>query len=218
LSIPSEIVDVLRKFHGYALCIKGDPGTGKTAFVLTILRELCRDGNGVYVSTRLEAEKLYSMFPWAREAIPPGGVIDAANSPRMESPNLADHIIYRTMPEFLGALYAKVSQLKDPVVAIDSWDAVVQTAKESASMSLDGMMIEFASETGSRILLVTETRDQKPLDYMVDGIVELGLVDDRRDVYRYLQIRKLRGSGHDLRKYVLEITSEGLEVKGFLYE
>jgi len=215
LPIPHEIIGVLKRFPGYSICIKGVPGSGKTALSLTILRELSQDRNSLYVSTRVDVKKLYSTFPWAREAVPSSGIIDAAASSDRTGRDLVEHLRFRTMPEFIGALYDKVSDLEDPVVALDSWDAVVERTRSSED--LHNMVLDFACETGARLLLVSETSKDTHLDYLVDGVLDMGFVDTGQEVYRYLQVRKLRGSSHDLRKYVGEINGNGFEVRGLLY-
>lgn len=217
MSIPSEITDVMRRFPGYSICVKGPPGSGKTAFALTLLHKLCSNGNGLYVSTRVEPRKVYNMFPWTREAIPPSGVVDAVNTTPQREGNLVENLRYATMPEFIEAIYNKITKLEDPILSIDSWDAVAQATKES-SEDLHNIVLDLASETGTRLVLITETSEQTSLDYMVDGVVELGFAEMGQDVSRFLQIRKLRGTEHDLRKYLLMISDKGLEVKGLLYE
>ena len=198
--------------------MKGSPGSGRTAFTLTLLRLLSKNGNGLYLSTRVDSDKLYEFFPWVKETIPPSSVIDAMSSRLPKDSSRVGHLRYRTMPEFFEALYAKVSEMENAIVLVDSWDAVLQTVKDVSAADLEGMILDFASETTSRLVLVTETLGETQLDYMVDGIVELGFVDNGQEVNRYLQIRKLRGSPHDLRKYLLMINDDGLEVKGLLYE
>ncbi len=217
LSLPKEITDTVNRFPGYSLCVKGAPGSGKTVFTLTFLKEICENGNGLYVSTRVDPDRLYEMFPWAKKSVPPSGVIDAVNSRPAKDGGLLKNLRYGNMPGFVQALDTIITDIDEPIISIDSWDAVAQTVGEREPCSIE-MILDLAIETSSRLVLVTETSNPTSLEYLVDGVVELGFKETVNDVNRYIQIKKLRGSKHDLRKRLLEITDEGLQVKGVLYE
>jgi KaiC/GvpD/RAD55 family RecA-like ATPase len=62
-----EIVNFFEERYGKTLVIKGTPGSGKTVFALTMLSMLKRDG--VYLSTRVDPDTLYMLFPWIKEKI-----------------------------------------------------------------------------------------------------------------------------------------------------
>ena len=64
-------------FPGQILLIKGKPGTGKTILSFEILKEICEEHNGLYVSTRVTPEKLYSLFPWIKDIVPERNVVNA---------------------------------------------------------------------------------------------------------------------------------------------
>jgi KaiC/GvpD/RAD55 family RecA-like ATPase len=44
----------------------------------------------------------------------------------------------------------------------------------------------------------------------VDGVIELGRVETHQDVVRYVQVRKMRGTAHDLNKRAMEIGDRGV--------
>jgi KaiC/GvpD/RAD55 family RecA-like ATPase len=48
------------------------------------------------------------------------------------------------------------------------------------------------------------------LEYMVDGAIELGRIETHQDVVRYTQVRKMRGTAHDLNKRAMEIHDNGI--------
>ena len=78
--IPPEIKEFFKAFPGQSLLIKGKPGTGKTILALEILRELCEERNGLYISTRMEPQRLYTFSPWIKEFIPERNLINATQS------------------------------------------------------------------------------------------------------------------------------------------
>ncbi|MHC1567180.1 MAG: gas vesicle protein GvpD P-loop domain-containing protein [Candidatus Syntropharchaeia archaeon] len=78
--IPTEILEFFQGEIGKVLLVKGNPGTGKTIFALTLLNEICDLNNGIYLSTRMDSEKLYEDFPWIKDAIPEENIIDATQS------------------------------------------------------------------------------------------------------------------------------------------
>jgi len=215
MAFPSELVSVLSKFPGYSICVKGSPGSGKTAFVLALLKELCKDGNALYVSTRVRPSRLFEMFPWASKTLRTAGILDATSveSCQLDQGDLFELLKYRTMPEFAHALYQKAALLKEPVIAIDSWDAVLE-ATGGNSKQLHDLVLDLALQKGARLILVIEDGSRTRLEYLADGLVELGLQETASGVSRYLQIVKLRGSPHPLAKLRLEISENGVQVMG----
>ncbi|MEM2870783.1 MAG: ATPase domain-containing protein [Thermoplasmata archaeon] len=60
--------------EGRFILVKGRAGTGKTMFCL----ELVRECGGLYVSTRVRADRLYRDSPGLEESVPPDFIIDAS--------------------------------------------------------------------------------------------------------------------------------------------
>jgi hypothetical protein len=58
--VPPEVLHLLNHPDGKFLLVKGKAGTGKTMFCLELIREC----GGLYVSTRIKAERLYEDTPW----------------------------------------------------------------------------------------------------------------------------------------------------------
>jgi KaiC/GvpD/RAD55 family RecA-like ATPase len=57
-----------------------------------------------------------------------------------------------------------------------------------------------------------------PESFMVDGLVELGVVELPGEVIRYLRVKKMRAVEHSMRKHQLVVTKNGLEILGPIYE
>ena len=60
---PRELLKFVKN-DSYSLLIKGNPGTGKTTFALTLLDNLNDDSNYFYISTRLSLKQLSLYYPW----------------------------------------------------------------------------------------------------------------------------------------------------------
>ncbi|MGQ9583265.1 MAG: gas vesicle protein GvpD basic region 2 domain-containing protein [Thermoplasmatota archaeon] len=72
--MPPEVVSLLNYPDGRFLLVKGSAGTGKTMFCLELIREC----GGLYVSTRVRAERLYKDSPGLEESVPADFIIDAS--------------------------------------------------------------------------------------------------------------------------------------------
>ncbi len=77
-NLPNELFDFFDNKVGRSLIVKGEAGTGKTIFCLTLLEELGKIDNSFYISTRVSHKSLYSQFPWLRERDMRENLIDAS--------------------------------------------------------------------------------------------------------------------------------------------
>ncbi len=53
--------------------------------------------------------------------------------------------------------------------------------------------------------------------FLADGIIEVGTVEARENVKRYIQIRKMRATRHTMNKHQLIVDEEGLAILGSVY-
>ncbi len=58
---------------------------------------------------------------------------------------------------------------------------------------------------------------ERPEYFLADGIIELGMVEDKENVKRYIQIRKMRGTHHSMEKHQIIVGKEGLSILGSVY-
>jgi len=195
--ISPEIVDFLEEEYGKTLVIKGTPGSGKTVFALTILGML--KGSGVYLSTRVDPDTLYMLFPWIKEKIAAENIVDATQSerpPKSTTLTAIKPLKYTDVPEFLKSVYTRTEKMENPIVIIDSWDAVVSHAgyyEPKEREKLEHNLCDFSRRTNTNMIFVVEYTEQRPLDYLTDGVIvtESELFEGRR--LRKMQIQKLRG-------------------------
>ena len=94
---------------------------------------------------------------------------------------------------------------KPATLVIDSWEAIIAGGKGEKKEELEAAMIDvvrdYASKYRMNLILITETTDTTPLDYIVDGIIEESriTIDYRRG--REILLKKLRGTRIDQHKY-----------------
>ncbi|MBN1762731.1 MAG: hypothetical protein JW878_06625 [Methanomicrobia archaeon] len=196
--IPDEIRTFFEGDYGQTLLIKGMPGTGKTAFALTLLSTL--KGNGAYLSTRVDPETLYQQHPWIKDEIAADNIIDATQSERERATRTQTITIkplkYTNVPDFLKAVYIRTEKMTNPIVIIDSWDAIASYTgyyEQREREKLEHNLCDFSRKTKTKIILLVEYTGQTALDYLVDGVilVESDLVYERR--LRRMIMQKLRG-------------------------
>jgi DNA polymerase III delta prime subunit len=178
MHIPKEIKDFFGIEEGQALLIKGLPGTGKTTLALEILNTLCEKKNGVYISTRVDPQRLYATTPWISDIIPPKNVINATQNRLLKSLKGTSRELseYDAVLDFFKVFFDEAEEMDNPMIVIDSWDAVLNyTAHfiEDTQHSFEQNMCEFARDTGIHLILVSEFADIMPLDYIVDGVVTM---------------------------------------------
>ncbi len=198
MAILPELDAALTK-RGFSLLIKGLPGTGKTILALSMISEF--GGSDVlYVSTRVSPKSLYRQFPWLQECIPPLNIIDATRL--YVSADV--HFGLQTFPE---VLYSRLRGIEKPAtVVVDSWDAMASQLDDGKrAVSLQAAIAELVRESGINLILVTESMEVTPLDYLVDGIVVLRNYEIDYRKAREIEIKKLRGIEIGQHKYIFTL-------------
>ncbi len=211
MRIPPEIHRFFDIGEGQTLLIKGLPGTGKTTFAFEILNALCDKNNGMYISTRVDPDRLYRTFPWIKEIVPPKNVINATQSKLLQMlREMAGGIpTYDTVLDFFRLFFEGSEEMDNPIIVFDSWDAMMNYISpiiKEQQQSFEQNICEFARDLGIHMIFVSETTDLMPLDYIVDGVVYMehfrfagspsSLVKDsgmRTRFAREIRLEKLRG-------------------------
>ncbi|MHA1721977.1 MAG: gas vesicle protein GvpD P-loop domain-containing protein [Candidatus Baldrarchaeia archaeon] len=192
---PEEILKPLDE-GGFSLLIKGQAGTGKTTLTLEILRDMSKFGSVLYISTRLSPKFLYEKFPWVKEELPEGCIMDArvTRIPQETPSNLV--FKYINEMDLVRNLHNKVEEVGEGLVtiAIDSLDALkMNLGLSEQNFDLENTLVSMASREKVNFVLVSEKSGNTMLDYIVDGIVTLTreIMDDC--LIRKLYFEKIRG-------------------------
>lgn len=200
IRIPTEIASFLKQEGSQRLLVKGDAGTGKTIFVLSLLRYLARHSQGIYVSTRVSYEDIYRYTPWVKNKIQKDNIIDATN-PKGTLLSLESELRYNSAGDFVKIIADKcrlleVLDMKYGCVIIDSWESLVANipySRMDTELQLERILIDLSREMKVNLILIVETIASTRLDYVADGVIlmEKGLYHENR--VRTMRLRKLRG-------------------------
>jgi len=229
MAVPNEITEFFKGELGKTMLVKGEPGTGKTIFALTLLKELYGTNNGIYLSTRVDNTKLYADFPWISKVIPPKNIIDATQSefePATVRENVDMNYFINTLkysdrPSFLGNIYRMCDEFEVAVVVIDSWDAVLtQTGELENKEDLETLITDISSKANIDFILVTEYTFQDKLDYLVDSVISMKAEDIDGRAVRTLNVTKIRGVKRERPSYLFSLEGgifNSLEPFKFVY-
>jgi KaiC/GvpD/RAD55 family RecA-like ATPase len=203
--LPEELKMFL-KLETYSLLIKGNSGTGKTTLALTILRSLREKKNFFYISTRSSPRQLFDHYPWLSEFAKSPDVMNEHTNPeeQITHPNFEDARLDE--PESLfERITNELMDIKSPIIVIDSWDAIASLMDKESRINNERVLQTWRERAKAKIIFVTEGTDESPLDFMVDGILELSndIFEDSR--IRKLLIRKLKGIGIQNNTYLFSL-------------
>jgi KaiC/GvpD/RAD55 family RecA-like ATPase len=67
------------------------------------------------------------------------------------------------------------------------------------------------------IILETQMVDDRPEYFLVDGIIEMGTDKLGNDIKRFLAVRKMRGTRHEMKPFLIEAGSSGIKIIGELF-
>jgi len=196
--IPPELENALSSGEGYSLLIKGEPGTGKTMLAFEILNKFGGE-NAIYLSARVSLPALYHQFPWLEERAGFVSLVDATNL------YISSKVFPRLRP-LSDVLKRKMTEVEKPAtLVIDSWEAIASEAKQEKIASLEAAITDlvrnYAAQYKMNLVLISERLETGPLDYIVDGIVELSRISIDYRRAREMVIKKLRGVRIDQHKY-----------------
>lgn len=202
-------------FPGQTYGITGGPGSGKSILSMEFLVRGAENGErGLYVTSEVSPEKLVRQMPfWDLQ-----GCIDRGDIVTFSTMSQPGDLSEKTEKFDLAGLtymikhYVRNNGIKR--VVFDSVDAFVQQYDNRLPLrralnDLIGMLESYGCTT---LLIIEGSGDmsRECLEYMVDGAIELGRIETHHDVVRYMQVRKMRGTAHDMNKRAMEIGDKGI--------
>jgi archaellum biogenesis ATPase FlaH len=192
--IPDELLQFLNN-ETYSLLIKGEPGAGKTALCLTILKALNIKNNFFYISTRVSPNKLFYYFKWIHKYLK----IKHSNKHNKSSKNInsLEPFFEDARLDEPESLFERITnQLMDvrsPLIIVDSWDGIASFMDRESRLNNERVLQTWLERAGGRLILVNEGNELTTLDYLVDGIVTLKLNQFNHINVREMNLTKLGG-------------------------
>jgi len=180
---PWELVKFVKN-DSYSLLIKGNPGTGKTTFALTLLDNLNDDSNYFYISTRLSLKQLLLYYPWVEKFF---SKEENKSGYRFEDARLDE-------PESLfERITNQLMDVKSPVIIIDTWDTIASFMDRESRLNNERVLQIWRERAGAKLIFLSETFDLGILDSIVDGVITLNNSISESTNNRQMTINKLRG-------------------------
>ncbi len=171
-----------------SILIKGEPGVGKTMLALELLK---LHGRGVYVSTRVSAEKLLEHVPGMAQLIESGKILEA----RSDAAGIRfEDVRMGTSTDIVEFILAVTERIKEPLIVLDSWDAFAKEMDVVERLKMEKALATTVETSGARVVFVSEEPHLTTTDYLVDAVVVLHdeVMEGRR--IRRIEWKKLRGS------------------------
>ena len=211
VDIPPEIVSAFKsKDMGYSLLLKGKAGVGKSTFAISLLSYF-KKLTPIYMSTRVAPTSIYTQFPWIKKQLKTENIIDASRTyiPPTNVKAVKEHfqhtIRYETIEEFMDLIYKKLAKIKNPILVIDSWDAIVSSQKEPTT-KIETLFTEFVRQSKIKLILIAESETPNLfLEYIVDGVVTLRDSDILGRTFRTISVDKIRGVERQQKTYAFTL-------------
>ncbi len=196
MSVP-ECIDRFMKKEGIAFLVRGKPGTGKTTFALTLMK----DYNFAYVTTKKNRERIVQEYPWLTEEM-----VDKIFA-------IEEKYIYKETDRFGESFYLLPESLRHVLnlfedskiegLVIDSWHSVINQLNIKAIEEKEREKIYDANtfflklakfaNMGVKITVVREGEEDDSLTYISDGVLTFKQHVREGRIYRWFEVDKLRG-------------------------
>lgn len=209
---------------GSMILVSGREGTLKSGLVFNIISGYleCSGEHGLYATLEENWESLLrNMNSLGIEKSEQLHVFDYRDvRVEWESEELDVVKVTEDMIEFYMKKYKKQT-----VFALDSLNALYSI---SSQINLRKKMYHFFTmlrEKNLTSFLIMERSSydrysdcaERPENFLADGIIELGVMENQENVKRYIQIKKMRGADHSMEKHQLIVGKDGISILGTVY-
>ncbi len=209
-----------------ALAIVGEGGTLKSSFTYSLLAENCLtdDALGIYITLEETAESLLQNQRSIGVRLEERLKIVDYNSMRRRFRGEEKHLAFLRMILSILLSYKKQHGDRFKYVALDSLGALYSLVELKDPRREMYHFFNTLRENDLTTWIIMERvglgetyAGAESMLFLVDGVIELGVVETTQNVRRYIQVKKMRSVKHDMEKFVLDVGEEGLEVLGPLY-
>lgn len=184
--LPREVEVFLRE-PGRSLVVKGAAGAGKTLFSLALARWFQVElGDVIWMNAR-DAEP--AVVAELDEFVPPDARIDATAAGRSPEPATPASPL-----ALLDDLREEIVPDERTLVVIDSVSALTDDVSVAERSRLERGVTRLARESGANFVLVVESVENEPIEYLADGVVMLTEEVSPAGRLRVLRSQKLRGA------------------------
>jgi len=207
--------------EGHTVLLSGSCGTGKTILAFEFLFEGASKGeNGIYISMGEPKDKIlkniedFSFFD--KKIIDDGKIqiVDVTLDARLKSIEL------QNIGGVISLIKGIVDENQAKRVVIDSITSLAESM--GGEKKIRDFIFELGlqlSYMGATMVLISEIPPQTFVysvfgveEFISDGVILLTEFERKGELLRALQVIKMRGVDHSRNKYVLKITSDGINL------
>jgi len=197
-----------------SVLIAGEPGTGKTTFLLQSLFEGARKGeSGLYITAISEptwlTQRYIATFSFYDESLIEKEKIvfkDIGNTLLKDPSNTIKEI------EKLVESYTPQRLVIDPITPMKNYWVQSGKTRESIHELLTHLKV-FSTLTLISSELTAQSLTTSVEAYMVDSVIVLSYPEEEKNVRRkYLEVLKMRGTRHRTGRNYLEIDNNGVHI------
>ncbi len=194
---PQEIKNFMKK-KGVVLLIRGLPGTGKTIFTLTLMKDL---KNSVFIAPKKVYDDIMRNYRWLDKSTKSRILVIDERYDHNPSDSFGN--VFFLLPESFRRALNMVERGEIDTIILDSWHTIVEELKYKTLEERERrdiydpqrffLNIIKLSDFGVNIVINKEGDEDDELSYVADGVITLRKRVDYGRVYRWLSFEKLRG-------------------------
>lgn len=99
--------------------------------------------------------------------------------------------------------------------SLNALEASLPTEGRAVRRVLQDFFFELRSRKVTTLALIETTQiDDRPEYFLVDGIIELGVMRHQNDFKRYITVRKMRACRHEMRPFIFDVKPGDIRVMG----
>ncbi len=201
-----------------SVLIAGEPGTGKTTFVLqSLFYGASKDQQGLYITAISEppwlSQRYMSSFSFYDESVIEKEKIvfvDIGDSLLKDPLGIVKDI------ESLTEKYRPKRLVIDPITPMKNLWTQSGLTRELIHELLTHLKV-FTTFTLITSELTTATYSSSIEAYMVDGVILLSYPEENNVRRKYIEVLKMRGTKHNTGTELLEIDSDGIKIGAGIY-